>query len=463
MRQHVLLIFMLLCGSQVIMAGLTDTYYMRRGLDAWQQDRNEEAIKYFYQEIQNNPKNGYAAYYLALACNDVDYTQYVFEYASKAMTLLPKSERRMRAICMLLLRDIYEDAGDTAKVKTFNESVKQISPSMAINFIKQDYTMNDLSKLLSLVDDDPYNCVLNGIVSIADSTNYMVVIDSIEARAKQDSQNHYWMLLADQIMENREQYRESWEYAKRAQVIHPTAFTYTNMANTAYDHFCQINLAEQCLKRAIELDSTYTSSYIYLAQLYLTTGRQTEAIAAADKAIELSNNHPFVYYVRGCIYRDSHEYAKAADEYLKCMLTDPSQTDMLTRSAQMYLYMGDTVRYREYMDRYVHIQETKGKKLEIEDYILLGDTAKAMEMCDTTHFEGSQLKHKEYNLACAYARMNVIQPALQHLRTAVTLGFIDYYHMLWDEDLRSLRETPEFRELIELCKEKIATYNDITL
>lgn len=53
-----------------------------------------------------------------------------------------------------------------------------------------------------------------------------------------------------------------------------------------------------------------------------------------------------------------------------------------------------------------------------------------------------------YDLACALARGGRRKEALAELQRAVESGFTDATHMAADEDLKSLRETPEFQALL---------------
>lgn len=54
-----------------------------------------------------------------------------------------------------------------------------------------------------------------------------------------------------------------------------------------------------------------------------------------------------------------------------------------------------------------------------------------------------------YNLACAQARAGRKDEALKTLAEAATLGFKDADHMKKDPDLDSLRESPEYRKIVE--------------
>jgi cytochrome c-type biogenesis protein CcmH/NrfG len=54
-----------------------------------------------------------------------------------------------------------------------------------------------------------------------------------------------------------------------------------------------------------------------------------------------------------------------------------------------------------------------------------------------------------YDLACARALSGDPSRALEALRTAIDRGYRDADHLAADEDLKSIRQRPEFRALLE--------------
>jgi Flp pilus assembly protein TadD len=63
---------------------------------------------------------------------------------------------------------------------------------------------------------------------------------------------------------------------------------------------------------------------------------------------------------------------------------------------------------------------------------------------------GDALAH--YNLACSYALLKKIDPAIKALRKAVDLGYRDFRYMREDRDLEALRPDPRFRQLLRDCE-----------
>lgn len=57
-----------------------------------------------------------------------------------------------------------------------------------------------------------------------------------------------------------------------------------------------------------------------------------------------------------------------------------------------------------------------------------------------------------YNLACSYALLGKPDEAFDALEKAVERGFSDAEHLARDEDLKSLRDDPRFKKLLERVK-----------
>jgi tetratricopeptide (TPR) repeat protein len=53
-----------------------------------------------------------------------------------------------------------------------------------------------------------------------------------------------------------------------------------------------------------------------------------------------------------------------------------------------------------------------------------------------------------YNLGCSYALDGQVEAALDALRRCIKLGYDDVAWMATDDDLKSLRDRPEFRAII---------------
>ena len=53
-----------------------------------------------------------------------------------------------------------------------------------------------------------------------------------------------------------------------------------------------------------------------------------------------------------------------------------------------------------------------------------------------------------YNLACSFALVKKVDPALKTLRRAIELGYRDFRYIREDRDLDAIRHDPRFRQLL---------------
>ena len=55
-----------------------------------------------------------------------------------------------------------------------------------------------------------------------------------------------------------------------------------------------------------------------------------------------------------------------------------------------------------------------------------------------------------YNLACSYSLLNRVDDSVKALRHSVALGYTDVPYLQKDPDLLNVRQSPKYRELLEL-------------
>jgi tetratricopeptide (TPR) repeat protein len=69
--------------------------------------------------------------------------------------------------------------------------------------------------------------------------------------------------------------------------------------------------------------------------------------------------------------------------------------------------------------------------------------------------------HSVYNLSCVESLLKNEKPALDYLQRAIDLGWKDLEHIDRDSDLDFIRNTPQFKEIIEKLKDKILKKDDL--
>jgi len=150
---------------------------------------------------------------------------------------------------------------------------------------------------------------------------------------------------------------------KRAQELDPLssviAVNVTRMYQLQNNHEASI---ENSLK-LIELDPNFGPAYEYLAQSYLKLGRNAEAIAAAEKAVELSNRSSISVGDLGFVYASTKKPAEAMQLIRELEEKYARKEAIGQYIAPIYVGLGDKDKAFEWLEK--DFQSRNGKLVEI--------------------------------------------------------------------------------------------------
>ena len=150
---------------------------------------------------------------------------------------------------------------------------------------------------------------------------------------------------------------------KRAQELDPLssviAVNVSRMYQVQNKHEASI---ENSLK-LVELDPNFGPAYEYLAQSYLKLGRNAEAIAAAEKAVELSNRSSISVGDLGFVYASTKKPAEAM-KLIKELEEKYARKEAIGQYiAPIYVGLGDKDKAFEWLEK--DFQARNGKLVEI--------------------------------------------------------------------------------------------------
>ncbi len=175
-----------------------------------------------------------------------------------------------------------------------------------------------------------------------------------------------------------------------------------NKIGVAYHHMFDVADAKQYYQRAIKLDPSYAQAVNNLGAIYHAEKNYRQAERLYRKAIKLDPNSPLFYSNLGTAYFFQGNTRKGAEAYRQAFALDPEVFDHTNAS---------------------RIEESSSTK---------------------------DLAVVNYELAKTYARAGMNDRALSCLRKALGEGFNDRRKLMKDPELASLRETPEFAQLLSL-------------
>ena len=122
MKRTLTLLLLAACALIVCAQPKNPSYNYQRGVEAINNDNDEEGREYLREELDDNPKNGYAYAWLAVTSLNEDETGSAIQMLHMALKYIPKADKYYRAWVYSTLAKIYYD---------FNDSIK------AINYMTQ--------------------------------------------------------------------------------------------------------------------------------------------------------------------------------------------------------------------------------------------------------------------------------------------------------------------------------------
>jgi len=154
-----------------------------------------------------------------------------------------------------------------------------------------------------------------------------------------------------------------------------------------------------------------------LGNFYSEIKNHDSALVLYQRAIALDPGYALAYNNIGTVYNDIAFYDSALHFYRKAISLDPAYTNA-------YFNAGMSFYNKQKYDSAIHYLD------------------KAIQL-------NPKINYQHYFLACCYALKKMPAESLSKLQTALELGYNDYYNIMKDEDLKSIRNTKEFQALVK--------------
>lgn len=181
----------------------------------------------------------------------------------------------------------------------------------------------------------------------------------------------------------------------------PSAVLYNKLGMT-YVHLQRFADAQKAMNRSIKMDKNYAGAYNNLASVHYFQRKHNKAIRLYRKAIELAPNNASYHCNLGAALMAKKKIEEAAHEFMTAVQLDP---EVLERSS------------------------------------IAGYSAQVR----TSPEERAQFS---YLMAKTYAKSGDAQRSLVYLRKAMEEGYKGISKVYEDSEFASLRETPQFKELM---------------
>ncbi len=385
----------------------------------------------------------------------------------KASAMQPdNSEWQIEVARCLLAQSKWEDAyrvlNPLTKLEPRNEEAQRL---LSLAYLYQGDTQKCIDHYLvylDLADNGDINLLL-----LAAANEYKYAVKAVTRMLNNADYKPYWYGVRARIYRENGHYEEAIADLKKMEQAYgdsiTTPFLFYQLAKCyegLYDYPKAIKYHTKLITYLEQNQSADASSYMERADAYCNNGEIEKALADADRALEIAaGGISFIYYARGWFYDMARNYDAAFEEYNKAIKADDGvhSTMYVMRGRNYLLQQQDTV--RAYADFEMVLQmDTVPDKESSRHYALMymGRTAEAKTWMNRILEANPEDAGMHYDAACLYARMGEREQAIAYLRKAMELGYRAFVHIVQDNDLDSIRDDAEFRELIlQYRKEKV--------
>jgi serine/threonine protein kinase/tetratricopeptide (TPR) repeat protein len=210
--------------------------------------------------------------------------------------------------------------------------------------------------------------------------------------------------------------------------------------------------------KALMYDSSSSDAYAALGLAYFHKKNIEDALAASQKAIELDPNNFAGYWILGRIYHTTDRDHEAIELFKKVVTLNPEFYTAYGDLQVAYGRTGDTERQHSTMqqaiqvfkrflpqhpdDARAHMYFANALVHEGEREEARTEAAKALELSPGD-------PNMLYNAACFYGLLGDTKLSVETLKNAVAAGYQHYEWIARDTDLNSIRQEPEYIELMK--------------
>ncbi len=234
----------------------------------------------------------------------------------------------------------------------------------------------------------------------------------------------------------------------------------------AYAYLYQyIERKEIWLEKAIEsslkaqlYDPTLSEAFAALAVAYFNKKMFDDALTAGHKAIDLDPNNHIAYWILGRIYHNMDRDKEAVDLFKKTLILNPDFYTAYGDLRMVYERLGEKEKKDETLQASLRIlpryllQHPDDARAHMFFAIGLSQTDKEAE-AKVEAAKSIELSPGDtvtlYNAACFYCTLGEKKLAAGTLKNAIIAGWVDYEWIKRDPDLESIRNEPEYIEMMK--------------
>ena len=283
---------------------------------------------------------------------------------------------------------------------------------------------------------------------------FTMLVSKIKVQSAKSPNEATWPYIIGTMYEQSKRYTKAIEYYESANSKDVSPVVYQRISECHYE-LGNYEAALNSIDHALNMDSTDLSYMARKANIFYEMGDVKSAIAEWDKVLTAQPEYGFGYYRRGWFKELAGDMDGAIEDLSMSIVIDPDNSYSYVSRGDVYMKQGKKELAEADFKKVIEIEDSPEKYDCIHyAYQGLGLYDKAIAAIDSIIARDSTDSGNYYDAACLYSRMKDKDNALKHLEKSFQLGYNRFAHMERDFDLDFLRETEDFKALLEKYKTK---------
>lgn len=431
---------------------LGETYYYMNNLRM----AKEELLK----AIKCSPNDVNNVRLCACICNELKEYDEADKMYEKALEIEPGNGVTYTTIGRSLLeRKLYDQAIEKLSyaTKLCKDYPRLYSVRATCYLKKRDYNSaaKDIVKAMDIGWDDE----AADLLCTQNDTLYQNLSQRIKAKIK-NTNRHTWIYLLGIVQQHNCHFSEAiQQFQKMMELNGPDASLYSSIAR-CYREMGDYKKALHFIDESIAIDSAKAIYINEKANLYYYLGNTDKAIEQIGLYIEKEPESHWGYYRRG-FYKDNiHDVEGAIDDYTTCIMWEPDFAYAYLGRGDMYKLKGDTVSANADYKKVLEKDTVVCEQGNCRQYALLELGMKDSAMVYLQKIlEEYPTESNYYDAACLMSRIRDKKRSLEYLRTAFEKGYHEIKHLELDDDMDYIRDTKEFKQMVDEYRELISMRN----
>ena len=367
------------------------SYNYQRGVEAVNNDQDEEAEKYLNQELADNPKNGYAYAWLAGIELRKDEIGSAISMLNNSIKYIPKADKYYHAWANKTLSGIYYDLNDTINCIDYATRAVKDEPKniewwrfrgvLYLEFEQYDNAIADFDEMIRLNPNAENGYMWKG-KTYYQLKQYDKAIEQYQYAGKLATRSYIYSNLAESQIQ--------LQYYEEAADNIIKAFKEEHFEDLATDLLADANeelTAELMPRLNVQINANPNSLEWYMYKLYLYRANKNyeQAILCTEKIKELDAD-PSFDAILSLLYQHMGDFATALHYAQVAYAADTTETDYMEQLTNVYSDLDSLEQCLQIYDSYIaqYPESNAAYHMRAQTHFLAGNYTSAIDDYTTT-------------------------------------------------------------------------------